>query len=291
MTTKGTCSDTSENSSQKAENKFPEINFMAVALPTRPLAWSVVTFFVLFLMGMYFNQMFFNDLGGFSTLTLLLVAILSGVIVRFWPRPLFLQKIQLFGETIYGRDRHGHAIELCANEVDLFAVESTFDLNRQSLNPWGRLHVRVGKKWVAIHLHSNEARGCYEAILRRCPNALGLSGEDKIDIPVLQNLTEVVPWAQRIGRAVYHELRRQIAFYLLYAMLFGGYATLGTVGYIARVLAIQRFNFPGITLSTTLICFCTAGSITFLVAAWHRIIFFRKIKHEVSGALERWIVK
>jgi hypothetical protein len=98
-------------------------------------------------------------------------AIVSTVLIRFWPGPRYLREFHIGREVCWGKDFRGRRVECPTSSIELVTVEALFDLDRRAMEPWSVLHIRGGRTWLAVRWATAGAKDTFVGIMRRLPDA------------------------------------------------------------------------------------------------------------------------
>jgi hypothetical protein len=256
-------------------------------VPIHPLAWASLAFVTTFMISAVFVQVIFgNGHPGLNGILVLVPTFLIPILIVFWPRPQFVRQIEIHSDNVIATARRGRTITIHADELQMISAESTMDWESRCTNPWGRLYLRSKRTWIVLKLHFAVAPECYREIVRRFPNVLGIPGQGELDVPAILDPATFANWADSIRKVARREIRRQVAFNLLNAVLltsFAGIFILGiTIGYI------QKGSLPAGTITMALLVFAAGGgAASFVITGIRRKRVLRHVVQELSLAEQR----
>jgi hypothetical protein len=163
----------------------------------------------------------------------------------------------------------------------MVAAEGFYDMRTHTFSPWGRIHFRAGRHWWAIQPEIAGIKGTFRELLKRLPNALGLSGDNEIELPALHDPQQATEWLARTRKLVRRELGRQAHYAFLFAVLLAvGPAILAAMFFFRGA---QRANVFERESVSPMIFIMLAGSIAFAVYGWKRHRFRARVLEQLES--------
>jgi hypothetical protein len=205
-----------DNSTKEAQ-KDEVLVIPSAGFATRRPAWCFFGFLGVFLFFIALDRI----LPGRGNLLIewgLIAGILAALVVAIWPGPHFMKQLRVNTEGVNGLDRNGHESSIQIAQVEIISVEGFFDIHTFTYEPWGRLHIRGDKQWWAIQFNRVGAKELFATILQRFPNALGISGDQEIIVPVIAADGDIKGWLVYLRTQFRRELGRQIRYMALFSI-------------------------------------------------------------------------
>jgi hypothetical protein len=135
-----------------------------------------------------------------------------------------------------------------------------------------------------MRFYGSGGADCYQAAIRRFPDVLGIPGKGEIDLPMIRDAATFSDWAVSVRQLVGKELRRQIAFNLLNAMLLALFVCVFAFGLIGNIWQKRAMSWSAGEFMLEIFIFAgLGGMIAFFRAAIARV----RLLHKVVGQLNK----
>jgi hypothetical protein len=249
-----------------------------------PIIWAGFGFVVTSVVSAVFLGAFFgNNHPQLVSYVALSVAFLIPALICFWPRPRFARRITIDSGGITATVRGGRTISIRPQDLLIISAEPTMDWESASTNPWGRMYLRGGSFWIGLKLHNADAPDCYRQIIRRFPHVLGIPGKGDIDLPAIQDPTDLSRWIDTVRRLSKREIRRQMFLNLLNSFLLASFAGIFILGLIMSVVQGHP-QLTGIGVLCLLVTGALGGSTAFAIETVRRARLLRRVQQELNHA-------
>ena len=250
--------------------------------PIPSLVWAGLALVVSCIISAVFVGVVFGEAHSrLSGIILFALTFLVPILICVWPRPRFVRQITIHLDALTATDWRGKTTTIPAADLLLISAESTVDWETQSTNPWGRLYLRGRGSWIALKLHFAEAPECYREIVRRFPHVLGIPGKGELDLPAISDPAAFASWAESVRTLARREIRRQVAFNLLNAMLLAFLAGVFIVGLVSGLAQGQSLPM-GLTILAVILFGALGGAASFIITVVRRERLLRHVLRELN---------